>query len=289
MEVDCGRRMPVRRRNGVVIVDRHRRVEGDAELVGRVVLTLGQPGHAVRGRDEDARAGVVLVRAGVEARADEVPLALLLDGEQAHIGVTVAVRDAVGDGERGCGGQQRRDRRQCDDQRDPPARRPAWCKGHVVLRWLVAGRPSRRPVEKRSRRGVARPLPHLYRRGASSARARSRRRAHRSGPPRGGGGPWCAGRDPRRSRPASRGAADAAGRPVGLRDVLGPDHYEVAATLDRLAASVQHTGDHAQAASLHERSLVIKRRILGPGHAEVAETASRLTACRAGAAARRPR
>ena len=123
-------------------------------------------------------------------------------------------------------------------------------KAILVLRSVVCWPQSRRPVEKWSRRGVARPLPDLYRRGASW---------HVPEP-----GDVHIGPD-HLEVAADRGALaailDARGRhreaQQTLQDVLsvvetvlGPDHYEVAATLDRLAASVQHTGDYAQAVSL---------------------------------------
>ena len=48
-----------------------------------------------------------------------------------------------------------------------------------------------------------------------------------------------------------------------FESVLGPDHYEVAVTLEQLAAIAHRAGDSAEAAVLYERALGIKRRVLG--------------------------
>jgi WD40 repeat protein/DNA-binding SARP family transcriptional activator len=63
-----------------------------------------------------------------------------------------------------------------------------------------------------------------------------------------------------------------------LESVLGPDHYEVAVTLDTLGAIARRAGDSAGAVAAYERALGIKRRVLGGGHSDVAVTLNELGA-----------
>jgi tetratricopeptide (TPR) repeat protein len=48
--------------------------------------------------------------------------------------------------------------------------------------------------------------------------------------------------------------------------VLGPDHYEVAAVLDNLAAVAERAGEPDRAAALRARASRIRRRVLGHTH-----------------------
>jgi Tetratricopeptide repeat len=48
--------------------------------------------------------------------------------------------------------------------------------------------------------------------------------------------------------------------------VLGADHYEVAAVLDKLAGATERAGEPEQAATLHARASRIRRRVLGHTH-----------------------
>ena len=47
---------------------------------------------------------------------------------------------------------------------------------------------------------------------------------------------------------------------------LGPDHFEVAATLNNLGMARAAQGDREEARILLDRSLAIKTKLLGPGH-----------------------
>ena len=69
-----------------------------------------------------------------------------------------------------------------------------------------------------------------------------------------------------------------------FESVLGPEHYEVAVTLDKLAAIAHRAGDSHLSAALYERALAIKRRVLGSDHSEVVATLSDLEAVRLSAA-----
>ena len=60
--------------------------------------------------------------------------------------------------------------------------------------------------------------------------------------------------------------------------MLGPDHYEVAVTLEQLAAIARRAGDAAEATAVCERALAIKRRVLGADDPGVAETLKELGA-----------
>lgn len=80
---------------------------------------------------------------------------------------------------------------------------------------------------------------------------------------------------------AARGRTREAQRTLGevvgaLERVLGPEHYEVALALDRLAALAERLRDVPLAVSLHRRSLTIKARVLGSDHDDVARTARAL-------------
>ncbi len=53
-------------------------------------------------------------------------------------------------------------------------------------------------------------------------------------------------------------------------EVFGPDHLQVAASLNNLAALYLATGEYARALPLIERSLAIREKALGPEHPGVA-------------------
>ena len=57
---------------------------------------------------------------------------------------------------------------------------------------------------------------------------------------------------------------------------LGPDHPQVATSLNNLAALCQSQGDYTGALPLHERALAIRERALGPDHPQVAESLNNL-------------
>jgi Tfp pilus assembly protein PilF len=57
---------------------------------------------------------------------------------------------------------------------------------------------------------------------------------------------------------------------------LGPDHFEVAATLNNLGMVRAMQGDAVEAANLLERSLTIKRKLFGADHPEVRLTDANL-------------
>jgi hypothetical protein len=48
--------------------------------------------------------------------------------------------------------------------------------------------------------------------------------------------------------------------------VLGPDHYEVAGVLEKLAGVAERAGEPEQAAALRARAGRIRRRVLGRTH-----------------------
>lgn len=58
--------------------------------------------------------------------------------------------------------------------------------------------------------------------------------------------------------------------------LLGPDHPDVAATLNVMAVVNLLQGRYAKAQSCHERALAIRERALGPDHTDVAATLSNL-------------
>jgi len=51
---------------------------------------------------------------------------------------------------------------------------------------------------------------------------------------------------------------------------LGPDHPDVAASLNNLASLYKSQGQYAQAEPLYKRSLAILEKALGPDHPSVA-------------------
>jgi len=57
---------------------------------------------------------------------------------------------------------------------------------------------------------------------------------------------------------------------------LGPDHPEVATTLNNLAGLYESQGRYDEAEPLYQRSLAIKEKALGPDHPEVATTLNNL-------------
>ena len=57
---------------------------------------------------------------------------------------------------------------------------------------------------------------------------------------------------------------------------LGPDHPDVAANLNNLAALYYAQGDYAQAEPLFKRALAIRERALGPDHPDVATSLNNL-------------
>jgi CHAT domain-containing protein/Tfp pilus assembly protein PilF len=66
-------------------------------------------------------------------------------------------------------------------------------------------------------------------------------------------------------------------RALEIRErVLGPDHRDVAAALNNLAALYRYKGDYAKAEPLYQRALVIKEKALGPEHPDVAGSLNNL-------------
>jgi tetratricopeptide (TPR) repeat protein len=63
-----------------------------------------------------------------------------------------------------------------------------------------------------------------------------------------------------------------------LERVLGPEHPNVAASLNNLAGFYRAQGNDADAASLYWRSLAIKEKALGPEHPSVATSLNNLAA-----------
>ncbi|MGH9837545.1 MAG: tetratricopeptide repeat protein [Blastocatellia bacterium] len=57
---------------------------------------------------------------------------------------------------------------------------------------------------------------------------------------------------------------------------LGPEHIEVAAALNNLAAVYSAQGDYAKAETLHQRVLTIREKALGPEHPDVARSLNNL-------------
>src|SRR6202035_988950 len=58
--------------------------------------------------------------------------------------------------------------------------------------------------------------------------------------------------------------------------VFGPDHPDVALSLNNLAAVYQHQSRYADAEPLFKRSLAINEKTLGPGHPDVARSLNNL-------------
>jgi tetratricopeptide (TPR) repeat protein/tRNA A-37 threonylcarbamoyl transferase component Bud32 len=62
-------------------------------------------------------------------------------------------------------------------------------------------------------------------------------------------------------------------RSLGIRkQLLGPDHPEVAVSIDNIAATLAHTGDFAGSLEHHEQARGIRTRALGPDSLEIAYT-----------------
>ena len=59
---------------------------------------------------------------------------------------------------------------------------------------------------------------------------------------------------------------------------LGPDHPDVAISLNNLAALYDTQGDYAKAEPLYERSLAVLEKALGPDHPSVATSLENLAA-----------
>ena len=53
---------------------------------------------------------------------------------------------------------------------------------------------------------------------------------------------------------------------------LGPEHPDVAKSLNNLALLYQAQGRYAEAEPLHKRALVIREKALGPEHPDVAKS-----------------
>jgi tetratricopeptide (TPR) repeat protein len=61
-----------------------------------------------------------------------------------------------------------------------------------------------------------------------------------------------------------------------LEGALGPDHPDVATSLNNLGLLYQNLGQYSAAESLYKRSLAIKERVLGPNHLDVSATLNNL-------------
>ena len=57
---------------------------------------------------------------------------------------------------------------------------------------------------------------------------------------------------------------------------VGPDHHDVALSLNNLAGLYNATGQYEQAVPLCERALAIQEKALGPGHPNVATSLEHL-------------
>jgi tetratricopeptide (TPR) repeat protein len=69
-------------------------------------------------------------------------------------------------------------------------------------------------------------------------------------------------------------------RALSIRErALGPEHPEVATSLNELARLYQNQGRYAEAESPLERALSIRERALGPEHPEVATSLNELARC----------
>ncbi len=55
-------------------------------------------------------------------------------------------------------------------------------------------------------------------------------------------------------------------------EVLGPEHPDVAQSLNNLALLYQVQGNYAEAEPLYRRSLAIYEKVLGPEHPKVAQS-----------------
>ena len=62
-------------------------------------------------------------------------------------------------------------------------------------------------------------------------------------------------------------------RALAIREkVLGPEHPDVAMSLNNLAALYRDTGQYAKAEPLYQRSLMFREKSLGPDHPDVAQS-----------------
>ena len=52
---------------------------------------------------------------------------------------------------------------------------------------------------------------------------------------------------------------------------LGPDHPDVAQSLNNLASCTTHQGRYAEAEPLYKRALAIREKALGPDHPDVGQ------------------
>jgi tetratricopeptide (TPR) repeat protein len=57
-----------------------------------------------------------------------------------------------------------------------------------------------------------------------------------------------------------------------LKKALGPEHPDVATSLDNLAELYRTQGLYAKAEPLYQQSLAIRKKALGPEHPDVAES-----------------
>ena len=57
---------------------------------------------------------------------------------------------------------------------------------------------------------------------------------------------------------------------------FGPDHHNVATSLNSLAEQYRAQGQYAQAEPLYKRSLAIREKALGPDHPDVAQSLNNL-------------
>ena len=57
---------------------------------------------------------------------------------------------------------------------------------------------------------------------------------------------------------------------LGMRErTLGPDHLEVAASLNNIAVLLKMMSRYEEAEQLYKRSIAIKEKALGPAHPQV--------------------
>jgi tetratricopeptide (TPR) repeat protein len=68
-------------------------------------------------------------------------------------------------------------------------------------------------------------------------------------------------------------------RALAIREkVLGPDHPDVAASLNNLATLLDKQGKYDEAEPLYRRALAIRKKVLGPDHPDVAASLNNLAA-----------
>ena len=69
-------------------------------------------------------------------------------------------------------------------------------------------------------------------------------------------------------------------RSLAIREkALGPDHPDVAGSLNNLAVLYHDQGRYAEAEPLYKRSLAIEEKALGPDHPDVATSLNNLAGC----------